>query len=142
MAVDRDGLDVVLRVFDDTRSLIAALKVQRWEVLKWGVTINIGLAAASAGFHHSPKAFVWFAILMAAFCLILILYYNLRMTRTRTRLTELHNYIRENVIDLKAATGQDYGKVKSTNYDKEELIIYTAITAASVLPTLFIVWSR
>jgi hypothetical protein len=43
--IRREAFDVVLFVFSDTRELIAAGKVQRWDVLKWTVTVNIGLAA-------------------------------------------------------------------------------------------------
>jgi hypothetical protein len=48
MTIGREELDVTLRLFDDRRALIAAGKVQRWEVTKWVVTVNFALAAASA----------------------------------------------------------------------------------------------
>jgi hypothetical protein len=34
-------------MLDDHRRLIAAGKTQRWDVVKWAVTINMALAAAS-----------------------------------------------------------------------------------------------
>jgi hypothetical protein len=139
MPLSKEQLDVVLRVFDDIRSLIAAAKVQRWEVLKWAATINIALAAAAAGFKRSPAAFFVFAVIIAAFGIGLIFYYNLRLTRTRARLPIVHKFLRDNVIDLKETAGLEYGMVKNADYDKEEMYLFTSIVAFSIVPT-FLIW--
>ncbi len=39
---------VIAAALDDCRRLIAAGKVQRWDVVKWGVTVNTALGAAAA----------------------------------------------------------------------------------------------
>ena len=39
---------------DDDRKLISAGKVQRWEVTKWAVALNVGLASASALVSNKP----------------------------------------------------------------------------------------
>jgi hypothetical protein len=139
MPITKEQLDVVLRVFDDIRALIAAGKVQRWEVLKWAATLNIALAAAAAGFKRSPAAFFMFAVVIAGFGIGLIFYYNLRMTRTRARLPLMHQFIRDNVIDLKETVGLEYGMVKGTDYDTEEMHLFTFIIAFSIVPT-FVIW--
>jgi hypothetical protein len=50
----------------DSRALIAAGKVQRWEVVKWAVTANVALAAvgANANFAHARGQLFGFAVLM------------------------------------------------------------------------------
>ena len=94
MPIRREAFDVVLFVFSDTRELIAAGKVQRWDVLKWTVTVNIGLAAAAASlrqsYPNSGWAFFICAVATGALGLGLILYYNRRMTRARERLRAIH----------------------------------------------------
>jgi hypothetical protein len=40
-------VEVVLRLHEDTTNVIAAGKVQRWEVVKWVVTANVALATVS-----------------------------------------------------------------------------------------------
>ncbi len=140
MDVSREQLDVVLRIFDDVRGLIAALKVQRWEVVKWAATVNIGLAAASAGFEKAYWAFFFCSVVIAGFGIGLVFYYNLRLTRVRARLPLIHKFWRENVIDLKEAVGLEYGMPKGTDYDNEEMKLYTFIIGTSIFPT-FLVWA-
>ncbi len=37
----------------DCQRLIAAFRAQRWDVVKWGAAINVGLAAASLSYANS-----------------------------------------------------------------------------------------
>jgi hypothetical protein len=115
--IRREAFDVVLFVFSDTRELIAAGKVQRWDVLKWTVTVNIGLAAAAAtlrqSYPNSGWAFFICAVATGALGLGLILYYNRRMTRARERLRAIHKFIRESVVNLKETVGLEYGMEKN-----------------------------
>ena len=46
--VNDKEFQVITAALDDCRKLIAAGKVQRWEVVKWGVAVNVGLATAAA----------------------------------------------------------------------------------------------
>jgi hypothetical protein len=45
---------ILLGILDDRRRLIAALKLQRWGVVKWAVTVNVALTAAAFAFRHKP----------------------------------------------------------------------------------------
>jgi protein-S-isoprenylcysteine O-methyltransferase Ste14 len=47
MTKDEEELKVVYSALDDQRRLIAAGKVQRWDVVKWAVTVNVALATAA-----------------------------------------------------------------------------------------------
>jgi hypothetical protein len=138
LAYSREQLDVVLRVFDDTRALIAAQKLQRWDVVKWAVTVNIGLAAASAGFKRSGAAFFLCALLIAAFGIGLIFFYNWRLTQTRGRLPLIHKFWRENVIDLKRVAELEFGRVKGIDYDGAEVRLSAVLVGISIFPALLI----
>ena len=48
MTNDNEELKVIYSALEDCRRLIAAGKVQRWDVVKWGVTVNVALATAVA----------------------------------------------------------------------------------------------
>jgi hypothetical protein len=105
MPLEREYLDVLLRIFDDQRSLIAALKVQRWEVVKWAATLNVALAAASAGFDKAHWAFFLAAIFVTLLGLLLLTHYNSRVTTIRANFSKLNEYIRENVFHVNAVVG-------------------------------------
>ena len=54
--MDANDFSVVSSALDDYRRLIAAGKIQRWDVVKWGVTVDLALAAVSASL--TPQTFV------------------------------------------------------------------------------------
>jgi hypothetical protein len=45
---------VLCATLEDQRRLIAAGKAQRWDVIKWGVSINLGLATVAAVAGSKP----------------------------------------------------------------------------------------
>jgi hypothetical protein len=47
MDKEQEEIRFALGALDDYRRLIAAGKTQRWDVIKWAVTINMALTAAS-----------------------------------------------------------------------------------------------
>jgi hypothetical protein len=101
---------------EDNQRLIAANKVQRWEVLKWVTTVNMGLATASALISREGASLEWaFLIatgLMAFFGLFLLWHYNSRITGVR-----------------KEAGG--YG---GPFYDWQELLVFGVIILLSPIP--------
>ena len=121
----------------DRQRLIAASKLQRWDVVKWTVTVNVALAAAAiaAGGDYNLHLSLLAAI-VAAVGWGLMLYYNLRLTRTRDEMfvTEnyLANYLATNGVDYSAITGKAPKKV-GFFYDCEELAIFTVIQWLSII---------
>lgn len=109
MTLPKDQLDVVLRLFDDYRALIAAGKIQRWEVTKWAVTANISLAVASKAIDQFKPIFLVSSIIIATVIgLVLVWRHNERMTRVRNTFTRLNAFIRTNVIDINEIVGEQY----------------------------------
>ena len=96
MTKDEEELKVIYSALDDQRRLIAAGKVQRWDVVKWGVTVNVGLATAAAAIPFKgafnlfglavPFSLIPFllAVLVAFTSWLLVLHYNRRATGART----------------------------------------------------------
>ncbi len=140
MDLQKNQIDVLLRVFDDLRALIAALKLQRWEVVKWAATLNIALAAASASFEKAQPAIFACSVVVAGFGVGLLWFYNHRLTQVRARWTLLHDFIRANVINLLETTGLTYASKKGTEYDRTEMKLYTFVVVSSTFPAL-LVWS-
>jgi hypothetical protein len=79
MTKDEEELKVVYSALDDCRRIIAAGKVQRWDVVKWGVTVNVALATAVAAIEFnaafSSIPFV-IAVLVAIVSWQLVSHYN------------------------------------------------------------------
>jgi len=75
---DRE-FQVITSALDDYRRLIAAGKVQRWEVVKWGVTVNLALATAAAAVqweHNVVSVLFWLAFAVSIGSQLLVLHYK------------------------------------------------------------------
>jgi hypothetical protein len=135
-------LQVIFSALDDCRRLIAAGKVQRWDVVKWGVAVNVGLATAAAAIpFKSAFSFIPFglAVLVAIMSALLMRHYNLRLTRTRDDARYLVDQVSKKGIDFDSIVGTNvaFDYAKGPDYDKEELRIFKWILVMSpVLPLL------
>ena len=132
---------IAMGILEDCRRFIAAHKVQRWDVVKWGVSVNLALAVAAAA--PTLADFRLYLLLLSAGVAAaswgLVLHYNRRMTRIRDQAVTVVNWLRLNGVDYDAITGQstqdDYSVGES--YDLQELAVFLAILVAS--PTLIFV---
>jgi hypothetical protein len=139
---ERDNIDILLSALDDYRAVIAAGKIQRWEVLKWAVAINIGLAAAAAALPNARLASLILSCLVAFAGLLLIWFYNRRMTGAREISGRLEGQIAKIGIDFRAIEDDPRrARDKSVLYDLEELVIFALIILASVAP-LFVIYNE
>ncbi len=127
---------------EDHRKLIAAGKSQRWDVIKWAVTLNVALTTALiALLKDHPGVGKWFfllALFVVGIAALLMLHYNNRMKNVRNDELATHNCFVSNGIDLPAIVGKPATKAK-WRYDWQELAILPAILFSSILPVL-IVW--
>jgi hypothetical protein len=130
-------------VIDDIRRLIAAGKTQRWDIVKWAVTINMALAAASIAVKqrnvNAEEPLFWFAVVTVVIAGFLMWEVTRRMTATRNDSLLLEKYLRENNINLSAITGKSSPERYKLYYDKGELTVYMLILIVSMLPAL-LVW--
>jgi hypothetical protein len=129
---------------EDCNLLIAAGKIQRWDVVKWAVTTNLALATASILLRsaHAGGMFFFFSLLVAAAGATLVYHYNRRMTGARDNATTIQNYLKDNKVDLSAIEEQpsaDRATRSTSEYDLEELYIFNFIIGGSVLPS-FLAW--
>jgi len=89
-------------LLQDQQKLIAAGKVQRWDVVKWTITVNLALATASAGIGKPGTGVIifFFTVLVAAAGSYLVYHYNKRMTGARRDAAKVTAYFRDAGIDL------------------------------------------
>lgn len=129
---------IVLTVWEDSRNLIAALKVQRWEVTKWTVAINIGLAGASAVSQQAMGFFIVFAMIVAVIGGWLLFRYNQRITNVRKRLTKTVEFIRAEIYDVNLEfLGDDgIGRPKDQSWDWDELVGFMVAIILSLIPII------
>jgi hypothetical protein len=123
---------VITSAHDDCRRQIAAGKVQRWDVFKWGVAVNVALTAASA-LGNTIVPLFWLAISVALASLLLIEHYNRRMTGARQKANILANRLKSFNIDYDALLKTDVARAYSAgeDYDCVELLIFNAILVVS-----------
>jgi hypothetical protein len=152
MTKDEEELKVIYSALDDCRRLIAAGKVQRWDVVKWGVAVNVGLATAAAAIPFKgafnrfglavPFSLIPFllAVLVAFTSWLLVLHYNRRATGARTTATHLVDQMKRKGIDYDSIVGTnvalDYSR--GSEYDSQELNLFTVILFVSVLLPLLL----
>jgi hypothetical protein len=140
--------EIAIGILEDCRRLIAAGKVQRWEVLKWGVSVNLALAVAASTsdlikLPTERKQFLLYigiAVLLA--CFWLIVHYNTRMTRARRQTRRIAAWLLERGLDYYAIAGvgrSDYSRA-GKDYDFGELTTFLIVLAASVF-AIFLVLS-
>jgi uncharacterized membrane protein len=133
---------VASAILEDHRKLIAAGKSQRWDVIKWSVTVNVALATALLALvKEHPYAGKWLfglAVVVAVIAFLLILHYNNRLRNIRNDANVTSQYMSDNGINLHAITGKEL-TTATWLYDKQELVFFTVILFASTLPVL-IIW--
>lgn len=136
---------IVSSALDDCRRLIAAGKVQRWDVVKWGVTVNLALATASAAI--GPKFGASIALYIVAALVSfgswsLVWHYNRRMTGARQTATAVVAKLNESGVNydklLQTNVAREYAK--GNNYDREELLTFGAILAIAPFLVLLRLW--
>ena len=122
MTKDEEELKVIYSALDDCRRLIAAGKVQRWDVVKWGVAVNVGLATAAAIPFEGAFSFVPFglAVLVAVVSWLLVLHYNRRTTGARNDAKHLVCQMKQKGIDYDSILGTNVASEysKGSEYDK------------------------
>jgi hypothetical protein len=140
---------------DDHRKLIAVGKAQRWDVMKWAVALNVGLATASLTLVNSSvinakqgaaRLILWFAFVVAVIALFLIAHYNKRMTGARNDALHIYRYFQANGVDAATILGpkmaemiRDLKAKRTWLYDKLEFAAFAVCLLISCVPAL-IVW--
>jgi hypothetical protein len=132
-----EEFQIACQALNDCRSVIAAGKTQRWDVVKWSVAVNLGLTTA----FITLRPAVLIVVLMAAVCVLgwwLAVHYNRRVTGARDGAKHVVRWLEGNGVSYKAITGTDVESVYSDGegYDKTELIIFPIIVGLSIVPVL------
>jgi len=129
---DRE-FQIAIGVLEDCRRGIAAGKAQRWDVVKWGIGVNLALATASFALPAISPFLVLLAVIVAGTSLWFVRYYNQRMTEVRRNSLHVVRLISAAGIDYDALAGVNTADAYSTgaNYDKHELFAFTFLLAIS-----------
>ena len=79
---DRE-FDLARYFLEDNQKLIAAGKIQRWDIVKWGVTVNLALAAAAISLRRAGDLFFYFSAFVAWLAWAMAVYHDSKITRAR-----------------------------------------------------------
>ena len=127
--------EVAASILEDCRRYIAAHKIQRWDVVKWGVSVNLILAVAAA---TPALAEVRYYLLLlscgvAAASWLLVRHYNQRMTGTRKQAETTVSWLMKKGIDYDAILGESTKAAYASreNYDHQELRLFAWILGVS-----------
>lgn len=145
MANDGDNVSALLVSLENERRLIAAGKVQCWEIAKWAVTLNIALAgAALAAFKLSHAALVCLSLAGLALLASAISHSVLmhtsdgRMRGARRAAWLIENHLEsKHSLDLRGIANQSKAE-PSDDYDRRVLGPYRLAILVSAMPSLVI----
>jgi hypothetical protein len=126
---------LALAVLENCRRYIAAHKTQRWDAVKWGVSVNLALAVA-ATIPALAEIQTYLLVLscgVAAASWLLVLHYNRRVAGIRKQVVTIIAWMKERGVDYDSIVGQNTKDAYSRgeDYDIQELILFMGILAAS-----------
>ena len=123
----------LLSSLDDYRAVIAAGKVQRWDVVKWAVTLNLAFATVSVIWDQkTPGLFaprtIFFALASAVMvaAVALVAHYNWRMTGARDISEKFQTKLAEDCIAVRKVE-DDPREPKGFWCDLLELLTFPAL---------------
>jgi hypothetical protein len=121
-------------IWNDSNAMIAAGKVQHWDVVKWALAVNLGLAAVSI-VKDAGSLLVALSILVALVGQFLVSRYNRRMTGARAAANRAVDFLKANEIDIDRIQGPpDLSRGPPEHRDYEELATFSILLACSILP--------
>lgn len=120
---------------------IAAGKVQRWEVVKWAVTVNLAVTAAlasSANLHKWSLLFSIFAGAVSLTSVYLLSHYNRRTTGYRKMFDVICDRLVADGIKIDSFVGQSIHHPKGRLHDWQELSAHAATIIISSSPVFLV----
>lgn len=131
----KEGFAHILSCLEDGRRLIAANKVQRWEVFKWAIAVNLTLASASVLIKKSPSLFVLGAVGTALIAFVFIEHYHGLIERSRVVVFKLGKYLDRAVFDVSQITDRGPLQMTGPGRDRRELQLMRFGIALSIIPS-------
>jgi hypothetical protein len=156
LKMDAQRFNMLHTMLEENRKLIAALKTQRWEALKWGTALNIGTAAVALSFSDklpNPDKVPKISLLLSTFlitmgAIALICSYTLRARNARRDSGRIKGKL-INIEDLDPIRGEVVIpilkiRVKQTDflYDWQDLFLFIAVIVISGIYTFWVVATR
>jgi hypothetical protein len=143
--IDQQRFQVIQARVEDDRRLIAAVKIQRWDVLKWAVALNVGLVTAWVALGKQPSLiFTGLGAVVASAAIVLIFHYNKRAAGARTDLDRALALLapiikHEELMNRETFMRKGfYGKLRLLFHDGSELVIFTLVLIVTVAVTYFV----
>jgi hypothetical protein len=123
VTIDPEEAKFAYSCLDDHRRLIAAGKAQRWDVTKWTIGINAGLATASIAIKQPPAAILLacFSLVVAGIGIYLVCVYTGRMTSTRNDAIRLLGFLTKAGIRCEDISGKDATSTRTWEHDRPEI---------------------
>lgn len=137
MSADNESLQVILASLKDVEALVASAKVQRWDVVKWVVTVNSAITTVVA-LHRELESLVALTAAVAAMGVGLVAYHNTWVTHARRRQSNMRRYLYGRYAAAREADPSAYFGEKKETFDWPEMaMFFLAMAASAGGPLLF-----
>ena len=116
-------------------------KAQRWDVTKWIVGLNAGIATASVAINQRAAAggLLWIAILLAGIGIALVIVYSRRMTSARNDAQKAYRWLTQAAVPCEQIAERDLSTERTWKHDWPEIITLIVAMSLSCIPA-FIAW--
>ncbi len=136
--MDDREFSLVSYFLEDNQKLLAAGKVQRWEAVKWAVTVNLALATASISFSKSPGAFFILSTAVAVVGGGIAFYHDAKISRVRQTFEDIFQNLTNSGVDFVKIVSKEMPDRKTQGHDWSELSLFWIGLALSAMPTFFV----
>ena len=137
-----DNNEYAASSLEDCRKVIAALKLQRWEVVKWTIATNFGLATASAFTGQFPVLALLIAVVVAFTGMGIMVHLFWRLTNTRNDTRHIDLYLEAHgVPELRAIHRKFPEQEYNVSYEWQELVFFLVVIVTSVGPAVAVYWN-
>jgi hypothetical protein len=130
------GFNYISGTLEDCRKLVATAKVQRWEVLKWAVVLNVAVAGAASvpNVKLSAGAVALVSALVVSVGLTLIVHFNYRAAGARRYGFRLEKMLGPPIVPDFILRANAEAEAKGLFwYDWQELWTFSAILVGSAV---------
>jgi len=140
---DEQNFDFAMAILADSQAYIADHKKRRWEMVKWGVSVNLAFATATAVKSQRDDYLSFFLFVMgmaiSLASVYIIVHLNRRMTRTRLQGKRVSIWLEDKGVDVEGITGEKPRDAYPLGEKHDYAEMWTATIVLLLIPFLSLV---
>jgi hypothetical protein len=134
LTMQKEDADLIVSTIKHAETNISAHRSQRWDVVKWALTANLGLATLSATLHWSLAITMSVSSIVAFVGLVFVSLYSLQIYKTNRDLRQMEEYFSREFALIFKKTSRF--RVRLTTFEWLESTLMFLVVILSLAPVL------